>query len=123
MEFTIEGELPTLNIVINKSKTHWAVYKNLKEEATEACMYYMMKDLGKQRTLEKPVELTFVWYRPNKKNDPDNIAHGCKYIIDGMVLGGLIPNDGWKNIAMITHKFEMGEAKTRVFISETESDK
>ncbi len=114
--------MPTLNEVINKSKTHWAMYKALKQEATETVTYYMMRDLGRKETLSNKVEITFVWYRPDKRTDPDNIAHGCKYILDGMVLGNLLPNDGWNNIASITHKFEKGEPKTKVFIEEVVQD-
>lgn len=56
------------------------------------------------------------WYAKNRNVDPDNISHAIKYILDGLQMGGIIPNDGWKQIGNILHQFEVDPSHPRVEI-------
>lgn len=53
--------------------------------------------LGKLKPVAR-CRLSFLWIEIKKNRDPDNIDSARKYIIDGIVAGGLIPGDGWRYI-------------------------
>lgn len=116
MKLVIKGEYPTLNEIIKASKSHYMAYANQKKDFTALTMIYTKK-APKIKGLN---DYTFVWYRREKRNDPDNITAGQKYIFDGLVKGGLIENDGWKQVHDITHKFRVDKDNPRVeiYISE-----
>lgn len=54
------------------------------------------------------------WYSKDKRKDPDNIASGIKFLLDGLVEAGVLPNDGWKEIRSISHSFHIDKANPRV---------
>src|SRR5699024_3017311 len=114
----INSEFPTLNEVIKVSKAHYMAYSTQKKTYTELAMWHIDK-LEKIKGLN---DWTFVWYRKNRRNDPDNIQVGTKYIFDAFVKAGIIDNDGWKEINSITHKFRVDKDNPRVeiFIGEVE---
>ena len=61
---------------------------------------------------EKKISIHFHWIEKSQRRDPDNIASGCKYILDSMKKCGKIHNDSWKWIDTkkgYTHTFENGE--------------
>jgi hypothetical protein len=46
------------------------------------------------------VHLSYVLYEPNMRRDPSNVVAGAmKFVEDGLKNAGVLPNDGWKNIA------------------------
>lgn len=107
----IPGELPGLNEIIEMSKIHWGEYANEKKYLTEN-IALLAKSKIKQK-YEK-VNLTFVWYCKNKRKDKDNIIAGQKFIIDALVLAGVIKNDGWNEIGNIFHFFEVDDKNPRI---------
>ena len=108
----INGQFPTLNEIIRVSKSHYMAYSTQKKTYTEQAMYHI-NSLDK---IEGKNDWTFVWYRENKRNDPDNIQVGTKYILDAFVKAGVIENDGWNEINSITHKFRVDKDNPRVEI-------
>lgn len=67
--------------------------------------------------ITNPIDLQITWHRKNRKSDPDNIAGGIKFLLDGMVKAKLIENDGWKQINSIVHKFAVDKENPRVEIN------
>ena len=116
MKLVIHGEYPTLNEIIKASKSHYMVYANQKKDFTALTMIYTRK----AKKIKGLNDYTFVWYRKNRRSDPDNISVGVKYIFDGLIKGGVLENDGWSQVNTITHKFKVDKDKPRVeiFISE-----
>jgi hypothetical protein len=55
--------------------------------------------------VKPPVAITCIWVEKNKRRDPDNISAAKKYILDGIVAAGVLPNDGWKQIAGLSDDF------------------
>lgn len=55
--------------------------------------------------------VTFIWHLPNKKKDPDNIAFSQKFIFDGLVIAGVLDNDGHKQINSLKHEFVFDQIK------------
>ena len=117
-KLTILGEFPTLNQIIKAAKSHPMAYANQKKDFTALGMIYTK---GKAK-IEGLNDYTFVWYRKNRRSDPDNISAGVKYVLDSLVKGNVLENDGWNQVNSITHKFKVDKDKPRVeiFISKVE---
>lgn len=112
MKIDIPGKLPGMNEIIEAAKLRKRNYKE----------YSMMKDtytdmvawLAKKLPKYEKVNLIITWYEPNEMRDPDNIMAGQKFLMDGLVRAGTIPNDSRKYVKSITHKFETDRQNPRV---------
>jgi Holliday junction resolvase RusA-like endonuclease len=60
------------------------------------------------------VVLVITWYEPDRRRDPDNIMAGQKFILDGLVAAGTIPNDSQKYVRGIVHRFKVDRKNPRV---------
>jgi len=98
---TIRG-LPTHNDFIHANRLNKYAGADMKKKATELAAWSAKAQL-------KPIaglcEYMFIWYEPNKRRDPDNIAFAKKFVFDGLIQAGIIKNDGWGNIAGFTDRF------------------
>ena len=103
------GELPNLNEIIASAKSHYGSYSSLKKVYTQKVVW-----LSKKLPKMTRINLTCNWYCKNEKKDKDNIAVGIKFILDGLVEGGIIENDGWKQINDFSHKFYVDKTNPRV---------
>lgn len=110
MKIVIEGEFPTLNQVVAASKTHYGAYAKMKKTHTQKVMA-SVKGLP---YIQEKADIECTWYRKNRRSDPDNVASGIKFILDGFVESGLLDNDGWKQIGTLVHKFEIDKDNPRV---------
>jgi Holliday junction resolvase RusA-like endonuclease len=113
----IPGELPDLNQIIDASKNHWGSYSSLKKANTQL-VAFCTKQATKRRY--KKIDLDITWYCKNKRKDKDNIMAGTKFILDGLVLAGIITNDGWSNVGDIRHTFDVDKQDPRVEVKITE---
>ena len=115
-EFTIPGELPALNEIIDTAKQKWS-YKDIKKAETERVAWELTRQGAKRlQQFTKPIAVTLTWYCPNRRKDKDNILAGCKFIFDAMQDIGLIKNDGWNQIARIVPEFEVDAKRPRIEI-------
>ena len=93
----IPHELPALNRVIDESKKHWSAYHKLKLQYTGLVACLARRQL--RPVLSGRVYLSFVWYCPDRRKDPDNISSaGRKMILDGLTQAGIIKDDSWRLI-------------------------
>lgn len=108
---TIPGEFPTMNQIIAKSKQHYAVYAKMKKKYTELVISHAagMDTIGK-------ADFVFTWYCKDKRKDPDNIATGIKFLLDGLVEAGVMEGDGWGQVNSLTHTFQVDKNFPRVEI-------
>ena len=114
----IPGELPDLNQIIAESKNHWGSYSSLKKANTQL-VAFCTKQATKRRY--KKIDLDITWYCKDRRKDKDNImAGGLKMILDGLVVAGVIKNDGWSEIGSINNHFEVDKDNPRVEIKITE---
>ena len=112
MKFSIEGRLPGLNEMIDAAKQgkgKYQPYSMMKQTYTD-----MVAWLAKKLPKYQQVNITITWYEPNEKRDPDNIMAGQKFILDGLVKAGTIPNDTRRYIKSITHIPELDRDNPRV---------
>ena len=92
-----------LNAYINIERRNKYAAAKIKRDTTYAC-YLMLK--GKPK-LDVPCRLHYHWHVKSRRSDIDNIGFAAKFINDGMVKAGLIPNDNLMNIIEIKHTFEI----------------
>lgn len=112
MKFDIEGRLPGLNEMIaaaKKGKGKYQPYSIMKQTYTD-----MVAWLAKMLPKYQQVNIIITWYEPNEKRDPDNVMAGQKFILDGLVKAGTIPNDSRRYIKSITHIPELDRQNPRV---------
>lgn len=88
---TINGELAKLNEHDNANRTNRFGGASLKKHMTEK----VASQCGPLKPISEPVVLGFEWHY-SSRHDFDNIAFAKKYILDGMVHSGKLPNDNQK---------------------------
>ena len=115
MKFILQGEYTTLNSYSTAERTHYRYGASIKKAETNRAALEL-----KQQWDGVPIPKSvfkFTWYRLNRRTDPDNIcAFGRKVILDGMQQAGIIPNDGWKQVAGFIDCFEVDKNNPRVEI-------
>lgn len=112
MKFDIPGRLPGLNEMIDaakKGKGKYQPYAEMKDTYTN-----MVAWLAKKLPTYNRINIVITWYEPNEKRDPDNVMAGQKFVLDGLVRAGTIPNDTKKYIESITHIPELDRQNPRV---------
>jgi hypothetical protein len=90
----IRGPLPGLNDIIEACKGAGGVgryYARMKREWTEI----VWAEVTSARLPRFPggVYVSFVWHEADQRRDPDNVAAGKKFVLDGLVRAGVIKND------------------------------
>lgn len=75
--------------------------------------------------MDAPVHVRFIWYdkanRSHRHRDKDNIAFAKKFILDGMVEAGLIPDDDWDSVYSFHDFFsDWHEDMVEVIVEEVE---
>ena len=104
---TISFKLPSLNEIIQRAKQSRYKYAKSKSYYTDA-IALIAKTV--KPIPETPTDFVFIWYCKNKRTDPDNISSGQKFVFDGLMKGGVIKNDGWRQVNSITHEFFPSES-------------
>lgn len=103
--YTITGDVPSLNKMLTAARNP-RVRNSLKKNIEESAVMQLLAQ--RAAPVEVPVDVVFLWTIPNRRRDPDNIAGtGSKIYLDALQIAGVIPNDGWSEIASITHRFEI----------------
>ena len=116
MQYVITGKLPGLNEIIQAGKNPRA--RNAMKKRAENSAVAQMRAQGLQEVTVFPVVVRFDWRAKNRRRDPDNIAGaGQKILLDALQRAGVLPNDGWYQIAKIEHNFELHGALDDVTIT------
>ncbi len=101
------GAWPDLNWYINVERGSAQAAARIKASYTAAAeMIAQSAGVGRMNT---PCAITCTWYVTDRRKDPDNIAFAIKFLLDGLVRAGVLPNDGQKEIRCITHEFIHGK--------------
>lgn len=112
MKFDIPGRFPGTNEIIaeaKKGKGKYQPYNEMKRHYTDIVTW-----LAKKLPKYGKVNITIIWYEPNKKRDVDNIMGGQKFILDGLVKAGTIKDDSQRYIDGIIHKFRKDKENPRI---------
>ncbi len=88
MEIVLHGVLPTLNEYIQAERGNRYAGANIKKKATEQ----VRAQVQGTKEVEHKVNITFEWHTTSRA-DSDNIVFAKKFILDGLVRGGVLKND------------------------------
>ena len=113
--FTIPIIFPSLNEIIESSKTHWSKYSKPKKGYTEIVASFARQQL--KPVMKYPMEIHCHWRVKNQRKDPDGLSAGCKFILDGLVKAGILKNDGFNEIKSIHHTFEVDKQNVGVVVT------
>lgn len=113
MEIIFNMPFVTLNEYIAADKANRYKGGAIKKQQTNSVAYLALEQGVKP--ISKKVDIDFHWYKPNNRTDHDNIAFCKKFILDGLVVAGILKNDSHKYIGNFTDTFELD--KTRSYIS------
>lgn len=97
-QLLIEGELTALNEFINAERRNRFIAAKIKKGETGYCQDVAEKSELKLQETDFPCALIITWYVKNKRKDADNIAFAKKFILDGLVEAGVLPNDNRKYV-------------------------
>lgn len=111
MRLTIPGELVDLNTYINAERSNRYAGAKIKSEMTD---YVTLLAKGLKTEIRAPVRITYRWYCKNKRKDKSNIAFAKKFIEDGLVVAGVLKNDGWNDIEGFNDRFYIDKANPRI---------
>jgi hypothetical protein len=109
----ILGEFTTLNQYIDQERGNKFAAAKTKERET---LRVKLESNSYLPVTFARCDLVIVWYRCNKRTDPDNIAFATKFLLDGLQASGVVPHDRWSFIASITHLFDVDRENPRVEI-------
>jgi len=110
IEIWVPGKLPTENEMLDargriafagRSSKRWNKYAELKRQADALVMLHARL----HEPVTWPVHVTCAWNQPTRRLDPDNVAAGIKFVMDGLVLARVLPADGARWIRKIEHQF------------------
>lgn len=116
MRLVIEHPLPTLNEYINAERSNKFRAAKIKKQATEMIAWDAKSQIKTE--IDFLADYTFYWTLPNKRKDPDNVSFGQKFIFDGLMMAGKLPNDSMKYVRSICHFFDIGPAGVTVEIEQ-----
>ena len=109
LKINLSGEFTDLNTYINAERRNRFLASKIKKEETER-VYYLTKGKKLPTDVEFPLIIELMWYVKDLRKDADNISFAKKFIADGMVLSGLLPEDSrkyvrvWRDMDIIVDK-------------------
>lgn len=111
---SIPGTLPNLNDYIAAERTNR--HKGAKMKADNGnIVAAAIRQCMRGVRIEKPVQMIYTWYEPNKRRDKDNISSfGRKVIQDALVQCGVLQDDGWKHVIGFSDRFEVDKENPRI---------
>lgn len=117
MQFTIYGELTDLNTYINQERANKYLAAKTKREETERVAWTVKaKNL---KPIKGKVNARYTIFTKNNRKDEDNYLIYLKWISDGMVAAGLLPDDSPKYLHIESVQIiNDGEPKTIVELEE-----
>lgn len=123
--FKVRGRMQGLNDYIKDNRGNKGKFlgNQMKKFQTEEVMREVTAMGDTMPRFTKPVFITFHWIEINNKRDPDNFIFAKKFVLDGMVKIGMLPNDGMKNIVGFKDTWEVRpETNGGVYVTVTEVD-
>ena len=108
----IEGRMPGLNEYVDAERRNRYAGAKLKRAETERAA--MAARTYRMPRFEGPVEVSFVWYERNRRRDIDNVCAAKKFVLDGLVLAGVLPNDSQRYVRALRDMVLVDAARPRV---------
>lgn len=117
MIFIIPGELTDLNTYINAERTNRFKAAAIKKAETAR----VALEAGQARLpiiTVYPVTIAFRWFTKDLRKDTDNVAFAKKFILDGLVVAGVLTGDGRRHVAGFDYEaFSVDKENPRVEVT------
>lgn len=117
MKLTILGRFPGMNEFMAAMNRNRYVGARMKKKWTDL-VAWEVKAAGLGR-LDQPVTVLFRWVEKDRRRDRDNVAAAKKFILDGLVVAGVLPNDTAKWVRGVSDEFPAPDGRLRVEIEIT----
>jgi len=112
----IPGRFPSLNEYIEANRIHKQKGNRMKQQSQEEISWHLLSQLRKTH-IDKPVEIEYTFYEPNKKRDLDNVSgYFHKVFQDALVKCKILHNDSWYYITGFSDKFFVDNKNPRIEI-------
>jgi Holliday junction resolvase RusA-like endonuclease len=106
---------PTLNEIISTARSN--IYASAKEK--RAWTNTIAVECFGRKQFPDRVWIEFVWKIKNFRRDPDNISAAAKFVMDGLVEGGIIQDDSLKFImSPVLHWYKKGEDVVEIRVAD-----
>lgn len=113
----IPGEFCDLNTYIKAERTRgygMIMASSIKKTETERVV--LIAKLNKF-IIPTPAIIKFAWYTKDLRKDADNVAFAKKFILDGLVIAGSLPDDTRKCVLGFCDEFYVDKQNPRVEIA------
>ena len=112
-----ERTFPGLNEYTRENRAYWRAGKEMKERYTNLVAW---EAKGQRLPIwHKPVKILFNWYEEDSRRDLDNIFSAKKFILDGLVMAGVIPDDSQKYVRRLRDEIYIDKNHPRVEVEIT----
>ncbi len=104
-EVFVFGKFPSLNEYIAAMNRNRFDGAKMKKQAE----HDIMLQIGRLRSFDKPVFITFTWHEKTRRRDKDNVAFAKKFVLDALQKAGKLPNDNNRYIEGFNDRFVYGK--------------
>ena len=111
-EFEVDGAFKSLN---EYQAMHFRARAEYKRYA-DAMVAWSAKAARVPR-FEAPVRVHVTWCEKDRRRDLDNVRFGMKFVLDGLVKAGVLPNDGQRNVVALGDAFEVDRKRPRAVVT------
>lgn len=108
-EILIDIDLPGLNEYIQIERSNRFKAANLKKKLTNDIALIAIKSGLK---LDGKYDIEFIWTTKDNRHDHDNVCFAKKFILDGLVKGGVLQNDTPRFVNNFRDLFKVNEGLT-----------
>ena len=115
MVIIIPGELTDLNEYIRQERGNKYVAAKTKLKETDY-VALLARQQAKPIKSERRLYIFITWSCKDQRKDPDNVAFAKKFILDGLVVAGVLEGDGWKIIGGLVDSFRVDKDNPRVVV-------
>lgn len=109
--FFVPGPLPGANDIVRK---HWSVYTNLKKQWGAVVAWSIEAE---KISPMAAAHIAFEWHEPvqrrKQRRDPDNVIFAQKFVLDGIVAAGILPDDSMDEVLSLTHTWKQVKSYQR----------
>lgn len=117
MLINFPGEFTDLNQYLKAMSNNRFGGGKIKKMETERAYYDCRNQLiSTIPKSEYPIHIVFNWYCRDKRKDIDNVAFAKKFILDGMVMAGILENDSRKFLTGFSDEFFIDSKNPRVIV-------
>lgn len=123
----IRGRLDGLNE--HDAKNRACRYRGASSKKDQTHLVEEAARITKLKPMKSPVRVHIEWYegiKPDGKRfvprDKDNIRHGAKYILDGLVKAGILEDDGFRHIESLSDEYMIDVQNPRIVINLTNEE-